>query len=190
MNITIKSEGRNTPLQSLQSCMQKAQEYPEPPDKSCTVATKGGLTGKGSMQMECAGPPPYSIKIEGTRTASTMKGTMTIISSGTTMVQDFAGKVVGSCDVATFVPKSPAGGGMPSAGMQMPSFDPSMRRPKQVRPDDASPRPVQQTEAEQAQVSTDSTDSRDSKEPKDTPKDSLGTAVDAAKKALGGLFGL
>lgn len=133
MNISINAGGRSMPLQTMQNCMLKGQDHPNPPDKSCKVSDQGGLVGKGNMVMDCAGPPAYNVKIEGTRTANSMKGTMTVNSAGTTMIQEFSGKVIGSCDVATFVAKSPSGG-MPSSGMTMPSFDPSFLPPKAAKP--------------------------------------------------------
>lgn len=134
MNISMNAGGHSMPLQAMQSCMPKGQDHPTPPDKSCKASGQGGLTGKGSMVMECAGPPPYSVKIEGTRTANSMKGTMTVNSGGTSMVQEFSGKVIGSCDASTFTAPSQAGGmppgGMPPGAMRMPSFNPSAMVPK------------------------------------------------------------
>jgi hypothetical protein len=177
MNISINTGGHNMPLQAMQNCMPKGQDHPTPPDKTCKVSSQGGLIGKGGMLMECAGPPPYTVKIEGTLTANSMKGTMTVNSGGTTMVQEFTGKVVGSCDVATFAQNPQAGmtsgGGMSAAGRRMPSFDPMSRPSKQSSQQAATEvEPVAEPSAEQ---------------PVQSKK---GNAVDAAKKALGGLFGL
>jgi hypothetical protein len=176
MNISINTGGRSVPLQTMQNCMLKGQDHPTPPDKTCKVSNQGGLVGKGAMVMECAGPPPYSVKIEGTLTAKTMKGTMTVDSGGTTMVQEFTGKIVGSCDAATFV--ASAQGGMPAAGRTMPSFDPSSLPPKRSSNPAAAASAAQDAEAS-AQ--------KDAKEP---AKDGKSKALDTAKKALGGLFGL
>lgn len=129
MNISMNMGGRSMPMPPMQNCMLKGQDHPAPPDKSCKTTNQSGLTGKGSMVMECAGPPPYSVKIDGTRTANTMKGTMTVNSGGTVMVQEFTGKVIGSCDAATFVGKS-QGGGMPPGAMGMQSLKPSAVPPK------------------------------------------------------------
>ena len=178
MNITMHSNGQTIPLQSMNNCMTKGQNMPPPPDKTCKVTNQGGLVGKGSMVMECPGPPPSTIKIEGTRTATTMKGTMMVISGGTTLVQEFTGKKTGSCDVATFKPDSQSGisrgGAMP--GMTMPSFAQKSRPAKQSG-SDAAPQNAEQE-----------ADATEQKAPNEPARDNSNYSIDAAKKALGGLL--
>lgn len=165
-NITIKSELQSTTMPPMKSCMPK--NNPIPNYKNCKVTSSGSSSGKFTAVTECPGPPPYTIKIDGTSTSNTMQGTMTVISSGTTMVQEFTGKVIGTCDVATYVDKPPMGS-MPSGGMSMPSFDPSSLPPKRQNPGAAAPAtPTAETPAAPAQ---------------DSPN-----AMDAAKKALGGFL--
>jgi hypothetical protein len=178
MNITINSSGHSMPLQTMNNCMTKGQNHPPPPDKNCKVTTHGGLVGKGSSVMECAGPPPSTIKIEGTFTATTMKGTMTFTSEGSSMVQEFTGKIIGNCDAATFKPGSQSGMAMGGAmpGMNMPSFDPRSRPPKRSSSDASEPNAANETDAP-AQ-----------KAPNEQPKDNSNYSIDSAKKALGGLL--
>ena len=177
MKSTFKSGGQNMPMQSSKSCMAKGQTSP-PVDKTCKVTNQGGLVGKMSAVIECPGPPPTTMKVEGTRTGTTMQGTMTVLGSGTgnvVMVQEFTAKVVGSCDAAEFAkhPQSgmSMGGGAPRGGMPggaMPSLDSSALPSKRHSADAA------------ASAGKDTT--------KDTPTDTASKTLDAAKKSLGGLL--
>lgn len=163
MNITIKSELQNTTMQPMKSCMPK--NSPIPHDKHCKMSSTGSPSGRFSAVTECPGPPPSTIRFEGSRTSNTMQGTMTVVSSGTTMVQEFTGKVVGSCDAATFAGGAPMGAG-PSAGANRPSFDPSALPARRQNPGVTAP-------AEQTPPA---------------PAPDNANPMDAAKKALGGLL--
>ncbi len=101
MTIGIVTGGQSIPQQTEKYCFPKGQNHPAPPDKSCKVTTQGGAVGKGSSVMECEGP--MTIKTEGSRTATTMKGTMSMNAQGMTMFQYYDGKIIGTCDVATFM---------------------------------------------------------------------------------------
>lgn len=185
MSSSMVSGGRSMALPNMQSCMAKGQDHPTPPDKSCKVS---GAVGKSAVVMECAGPPAYTMKFEGTRSATAMKGTMTLSSGGNvSMVQEFSAKLVGSCDVATFVSKEQSG--MPGASMnmssfdKMPSFDTSTRRAKQASTDAVAP----EAEAPAAATAT-APAAKAEPAPQTSPIDKASNTVDAVKKALGGLF--
>jgi hypothetical protein len=186
---TLKTGGQDMAMPAATNCIPKGQTAP-PAEKTCKTTSQGSLVGKFSAVIECPGPPPTTMKIEGTRTATTMQGTMTVLGTGSdsvAMTQEYSGKIVGTCDAAEFAKKAQAGmgGGMPGGGM-----------PGAGMASDPSAMPYRRSGSGGAAVAAKPADAAAIKEAKDTakdeskgtPKDATSKTIDAAKKALGGLL--
>lgn len=115
---------------------------PMPPN--CEVSGTGSAATHGAFVMECCGEHPYTIKVEGKQTGTTMEGTMDIIMGGTEIKQAYSGKRIGSCDVAG-VKNVDSAGGLPSydrrSMMQQDGSPPPWARDRAQRTADADATP-------------------------------------------------
>jgi hypothetical protein len=173
-----------------QKKMDRAQPPPPPAESNCKYTSMSGSGDKGMFTMECKGNPPNipasTMKGEGRANADTMEGKMIITTGGHEVTMNYSGKRTGTCDKEG----SKMAGGSMLPGMDMQSMMDPRNRPPQ-RNGGSAPAPAvgdraPQGAAGQEPGSATKDPAQDAK--KDEPKDVAGKAVDAAKKAIGGLL--
>ena len=171
-----------------QKKMDRTKAPPPPPESNCTMTHVSGSPAKGTFEMVCKGNPPKippsTMKGEGSSTADTMEGKMVVTTNGQDVTINYSGKRTGSCDKeGSRMASSPMAPGM---GMDMNAMMAARKRAAQGDGGGSGGNGARDSRDDAAQQPAQKAPEQDDK--KEEPKDAAGKAVDAAKKAIGGLL--
>lgn len=98
---SMEMEGMSIPASTQNSCIAKNQPYkPEPEDKNCTVSDVRVSGSRTTWKMRCTGKDAMEGTGDMTKTASTLKGVMTMKTQGEQMTMKMSGRIIGKCDYA------------------------------------------------------------------------------------------
>ena len=98
---SMEVEGMSMPASTQRSCIAKNDPYkPEPEDKNCTVRDVRVSGNRTTWKMKCTGKDAMEGTGDMTKTASTLKGVMTMKTQGEQMAMRMSGRIVGKCDYA------------------------------------------------------------------------------------------
>lgn len=173
---TLGADGA-MPAQKMLVCRKHEDTAKPPLQPNCKYSGSGGSGAHGTFVMECSGEHPFTMKGEGTQTATSMEGTMTILSSSMEIRSSYTGKRTGSCEVEGA--KILSGAGTPGGSGMSAGVPSGMDRSGQMQmlnnpPPYARGRPQPPTAAGTASAAGDPP-------PADEKPD---TAAEKAKKAL------
>jgi hypothetical protein len=98
---SMEMQGMSIPASTQNSCIAKNQPYkPEPEDKNCSVSDVRVSGNRTTWKMKCTGKDAMEGTGDMTKTASTLKGVMTMKTQGEQMTMKMSGRIVGKCDYA------------------------------------------------------------------------------------------
>lgn len=180
--------GQGQKMIVCQKKVNRTKAPPPPPESNCTMTHFSGSAAKGTFEMDCKGNPPKippsHMKGEGTASADTMEGRMVVTTNGQDVTINYSGRRLGSCDKeGARMASSPTAPGM---GMDMDAMMAARKRAAQGEGGGSGGDAARGSRDGGAQPSAPTSPAPEEK--KDEPKDVAGKAVDAAKKAIGGLL--
>jgi hypothetical protein len=98
---SMEMQGMSIPASTQNSCIAKNQPYkPEPEDKNCSVSDVRVSGNRTTWKMKCTGKDAMEGTGDMTKTASTLKGVMTMKTQGEQMTMKMSGRIIGKCDYA------------------------------------------------------------------------------------------
>lgn len=98
---SMEMQGMAMPASTQTTCIAKNQPYkPEPEDKNCRVSDVRVAGNRTTWKMKCTGKDAMEGTGDMTKTATTLKGLMTMTADGEHMTMKMNGRIVGKCDYA------------------------------------------------------------------------------------------